>query len=99
MPDNNPERTVNGRYVFQGNLVKDEHQEAALFNELGSSPATLEGSKAVDCEGSFPGHSEDQADAMQAYTQALLGNKTLGSGVGPDGGVPCKVHHSGYVAP
>ena len=34
---------------------------------------------------------------MQAYTQALLGDKTPGSGVGPDGGVPCKVHVTTWV--
>ena len=34
---------------------------------------------------------------MQAYTQALLGDKTFGSGVGPDGGVPCKVQVTTWV--
>ncbi len=97
MPDGHPERKFKGRYVFQGNLVKDEHQEAALFNELGSSPATLEGAKAVDCYGSFPGHLVEQADAKQAYTQALLGTTTPGSSVGPEGLVACKVHVTTWV--
>ena len=48
LPLGHPERKYKGRYVYQGNQVRDEYNEAALFNELGSSPATLEGAKAVD---------------------------------------------------
>ena len=47
-------------------MVRDEQQEAALFNQLGSSLAVLEGAMAVDCYGSFRGHSEEQVDAMEA---------------------------------
>ena len=92
LPEGHPARKFKGRYVFQGNLVKDEHQEAALFNELRSSPATLEGAKAVDCYGSFPGHLVEKVDAKQAYTQALLGTTTPGSSVGPEWLVACKVN-------
>eukprot|EP00972_Heterocapsa_arctica_P050359 7403362-Heterocapsa_arctica.AAC.1 len=41
-----PGRKLKGRYVFRGNYVKDEHVQAAIFNELSSTPATLEASKA-----------------------------------------------------
>ena len=42
--------------MYQGNRVHDEYSEAALFNQLGSSPATLEGAKAVAAFGLMPGH-------------------------------------------
>ena len=90
-------RKYKGRLVFVGNDVHDEYGQFALFNELGPSPATLEGAKAVDCYGSFPGHAEEQADAMQAYTQALLGTQTLGSALGPGGEIPCKVKVTTWV--
>ena len=69
-----PERTYKGRYVFQGNRVKDEYSETALFKELRSSPASMEASKAVDAYGLLPGHLIQQADDQQAYTQAMLGD-------------------------
>ena len=63
-------RKYKGRYVFQGNQVTDENREVALFNELSSSPATLEGAKAVDVFGLQVGYVIQQADARKAYTQA-----------------------------
>ena len=81
-----------GRYVFQGDLVKDEFHEAALFNELGSSPATLEGANAVGGYGCLPGHRTESADAKQAYTQVLLGKHTPVTSSGAGGEIPCKAH-------
>ena len=37
----NPLRKFKGRIVFQGNSVKDENAEQALFAELGSAPSNL----------------------------------------------------------
>ena len=65
-------RKFKGRTVFQGNNVKDENSDTALFSELGSSPATMEAGKAVDAYGSQPGHTAEQNDGVQAYTQALM---------------------------
>ena len=79
---NHPDRKCKGRYVYQGNQVIDEYHEAALFNELGCSPATLGGSKAVDAFGRLPGHLIEQADASAAYTQALMGTTTPGKDPG-----------------
>ena len=76
-------RKFKGRYVYQGNQVVDEYQEAALLNELGSSLATLEGAKAVDAFGCLPGHKIEQADASAAYTQALMGDTTPGGPTAP----------------
>ena len=65
-------RKFKGRTVFQGNNVRDENSDVALFNELGSSPATMEAGKAVDAYGAQPGFTTEQADGEQAYTQALM---------------------------
>ena len=37
-----PNRKFKGRVVFQGNNVKDENYDWALFAELGSSPCTMQ---------------------------------------------------------
>ena len=79
---NHPDRKFKGRCVYHGNQVIDEYHEATLFNELGSSPAMLDGSKAVDAYGRLPGNTIEQADASAAYTQALMGTTTPGKGSG-----------------
>ena len=73
MPEGDPNRKFKGRVVFQGNQVKDQDHDWALFQELGSSPATPEASKTADVYGLTPGCAIEQADAEQAYTQSKLG--------------------------
>ena len=63
------------RVVFQGNQVIDQNWETALFQDLGSSPASMEASKIADLHGCLPGHEIEQADAEQAYLQADLSGK------------------------
>ena len=53
LPKGNPLRKFKGRTVFQGNNVQDENSSAALFSELGSSPATVEAGKVLDAYGSM----------------------------------------------
>ena len=66
-------RTASSRaVVFQGNHVKDTNAAWAVFQDLSSNLATMEASKVVDAYGLFPGHSVEQADAQQAYTQSEL---------------------------
>ena len=65
-------RTYKGRAVFQGNNVKHEWGQWAIFAELGSSPATMDAARAADAYGLMPGHAVEQSDAEQAYTQAWL---------------------------
>ncbi|MDE0839722.1 MAG: hypothetical protein OSB41_11810, partial [Kiritimatiellae bacterium] len=73
----NPLRKFKGRVVFQGNEVKDQNYEVAMFQDLSASPATMPASKAADLFGALPGHATEQADAVHAYTQAKLeGTKT-----------------------
>ena len=72
LPQGDPMRKFKGRTVFQGNNVKDEAADVALFAELGSSPANMEAGKALDAYGSMPGNQTSQGDGKQAYTQALM---------------------------
>ena len=75
---NDANRKFKGRYVFRGNDVKDQKWEAAMFQELCSSPAAMEASKSTDFYGCLPGYACHQADVEQAYTQALMsGTETL----------------------
>ena len=50
----------------------DQNYAAAMFQDLGLSPATMECSKAADCMGCQEGNIMEQADAEQAYVQAPL---------------------------
>ena len=72
LPAGDPLRKFKGRTVFQGNNVRDENADAALFSELGSSPATMEAGKVLDAYGHAPGNGCQQADGKQAYTQTTL---------------------------
>ena len=72
LKEGDPNRKYKGRSVFQGNKVLDENSDHALFAELGSSPASMEAGKIIDVYGSQPGFTKQQADARQAYTQALF---------------------------
>ena len=65
-------RKYKGRVVFLGSQVKNQNWEAAMFQDLGSSPATMEAGKAADIVGCMPGNNCQQADAEQAYVQAPL---------------------------
>ena len=68
-----PRRKFKGRVVFQGNQVRDQSRNTAMFQELSSCPAAMEAAKAADCYGLIPGHKTEQADAVVAYTQSKLG--------------------------
>ena len=71
------QRKYKGRVVFQGNNVKDQDNNVAVFNDLASSAALMVASKFVDFVASLSGNDCELGDAQQAYTQALLrGNET-----------------------
>ena len=72
LPLGHPKRKFKGRVVFQGNRVTNQNWEAAIFQDLGSCPATMEAFKTADFYGLIPGHAVEIADAEQAYIQALL---------------------------
>ena len=49
----------------------------AVFNDLASSASLMAAGKFVDVVGALDGNAQEQSDAEQAYTQALLqGNET-----------------------
>ena len=70
--EDDPARGYKGRVCFQGNRVTNPSWEVALFQDLGSNPATLEATRAADCYGAAPGFATEVADAEQAYIQADL---------------------------
>ena len=70
---NDKRRKYKGRAVYQGNMVRYQDGNWAIFQELGSNPATMEGARAADGYGLLPDHDVKQSDAEQAYTQAWLG--------------------------
>ena len=74
LPEGHSGRKYTSRFVYDGADVTDDNRQVAMFNELSSHPATMEGSKATDAYGLMPGHSIEGCDAEQAYTQTDIGN-------------------------
>ena len=66
------QRKFKYRVVFQGNRVIDQNYEAAIFQDLGSAPATLEASRVADALGAQANWAAEVADAEQAYVQAEM---------------------------
>ena len=52
--------------------MKDGWGNAAVFEELSSSPASMEAGKICDLWGSVPGHKIEAGDGTQAYCQSKL---------------------------
>ena len=48
LPADDPGRKYKGRVVFLGDRVRDQHGRIAVFEEMTSSPATMEASKMID---------------------------------------------------
>ena len=70
-------RKYKGRFVYQGNQVRDQDNAIAVFNSLSSEPATLEGSKAVDAHWLIGRNQLMSSDCRQAYVQTkLTGTRT-----------------------
>ena len=67
-----PARKFKGRGVLLGDQVKDQNMEAALFQDLGNSPATFDASRWADYYRCLAGNDVQMADAIQAYIQAKL---------------------------
>ena len=68
----NPAKKYKGRVVFFGDRVKDGWGNAAVLEELSSSPASMEAGKLCDLWGSQPGNAIQPADGNQAYCQSTL---------------------------
>ena len=64
--DLSPEhRKFKERVVFQGNKVINRNYESAIYQDLGSAPATMEASRAAHFSGCQDGHTLEVADAAQ----------------------------------
>ena len=72
LPVGDPKRKFKGRGVLLGNQVKNQSFEAAMFQDLGNSPASFEASHWADFLGCHDGWDVQMADAVQAYIQATL---------------------------
>ena len=72
LPEDHPLRKYKGRVVFGGHNVKDQNWIAAMFQNLSSSPPTMEAGKACDAFGIMPGNAVECSDAPQAYIQSEL---------------------------
>lgn len=70
LPEGKPGRKFKGRAVHQGNNVKDQDGNWAIFQEPQSCPPTMAASKIADFSSLLVGHSGEQADAEMAYTHA-----------------------------
>ena len=72
LPNTDERKKFKYRVVFGGDNAIDQSWEAAVFQNLGSSPASMSAGKFLDYYSCVDGNSGDQADAEQAYVQALL---------------------------
>ena len=63
---------VKGRIVYRGDCARDEYGAAAVYQELGANPTSVQGLNNCLAYGSLPGHKTTAADAVKAYIQALL---------------------------
>ena len=63
---------VKGRIVYLGDAAKGELGYAAVYQELGANPTSVQGLNATLAYGSIPGHALSAADAVKAYVQASL---------------------------
>ena len=66
---------MKGRIVYRGDCAKDEHGAAAVYQELGANPTSVQRLNACLAYGSLPGNRATAADAVKAYVQALLSSK------------------------
>ena len=71
-PEGDSRRKFKYRIVFRGNDVKDQNWDVALFQEMASTPTTLEASRYSDLLSMFAGNSMEGRDVGQAYLQAEL---------------------------
>ena len=72
LPDDDKRKKFKYRAVFGGDNVIDQSWEAATFQNLGSSPASMSVGKFLDYYSCVGENSGEQADAEQAYIQADL---------------------------
>ena len=72
LPESDEARKYKYRLVFSGDRLVDQSFEKAIFQDLGSNPASLKSNKTFDLHGITMGHVIQQAGAELAYIQAEL---------------------------
>ena len=72
LSEEDPRRKYKGRGVVLGNQIKNQTSDAALFQDLGNSPAIFEASRWADFLRCLDGWDVQMADAAQAYIHATL---------------------------
>ena len=63
---------MKGRIVYRGDCAKDENGAAAVYQELGANPTSVQGLDACLAYGALPGNKTTAADAIKAYVQRSL---------------------------
>ena len=87
LPKGDPRRKYKYRVVFQGNNVIDQNWETAIFQNLGSSLASMEAGKMADAYGSFPGMACNRPMRSKPTSRHTLKVRKLGwSSQRPHGG-------------
>ena len=66
---------MKGRIVYRGDCAKDEHGSAAVYQELGANPTSVQVLKACIAYGSLPGNSTSAADAIKSVRPSLSERK------------------------
>ena len=67
-----PRKKYKYRVVLRGNDIKDQSFEVALFQEMATTPTTLEASRFCDLLGLLPGNATQGRDVEQAYLLAKM---------------------------
>ena len=67
-----PRRKFKYRVVLRGNDMRDQSFEVALFQEMATTPTTLEASRYCDLLGLMPGNATEGRDVEQAYLLAKM---------------------------
>ena len=70
--ENPAKRRAKARMCFRGDCAKDEHGKAAVYQDLGASPAGIFDINANIAYGCCPGNMTTASDALQAYLQSHL---------------------------
>ena len=65
-----PRKKMKYRVVLRGNDIKDQSFEVALFQEMATTPTTLEASRFCDLLGLLEGNCTEGRDVEQAYLLA-----------------------------
>ena len=65
-----------GRICYMGDRAKDQHGQAAIYQELSSSPSGIFDVNLTIAYGCCPGNCVMAADAIKAYVQSLLASNS-----------------------